>query len=567
MTSSPAHAPTIVSGMLVAALLGVVSDATVPQQSPGQPPVVEPAPIPAARAPRPGEYGAAFDALHYDISLTLPPSGSVISGHTEITVARRPDAPATLPLDLTGLAVAAVRVNGSPAGFSLDSGKLLIALPPNQPSGSPLRVAVDYGGTPDDGLIIRTNVHGHRAVFADNWPNRARFWFPALDHPADKATASFAIAAPAAWEVVANGNRTGPPAPSPAVDGTPMRLTRWSIAEPISPYNMVVGAADLVVRSVGRPCVATGRCVDITTWMFPEDADKAAPSFRRAVDMVEYFSTLIAPFPYGKLAHVQSSTRFGGMENATAIFYAEKPIADGRNIEGTVAHEIAHQWFGDAVTEADWRHVWLSEGLATYLAVLFYEHVGGIAARREMMETARKTVVASKTGNRPVVDPDEQDLFRLLNPNVYEKASWVLHMLRGAIGDEQFFDGLRRYYHAHEHGTALTADLQHAMEQASGTRLDAFFEQWIFHPGFPRFRVSRRWNAATRTATVVVEQTQSTTWPVFHCPLTLELTTRSGKTRRQVEIRQRVERFSFALDSSPSGVVLDPDGWLLKNVE
>src|SRR4029077_7225326 len=127
-------------------------------------------------------------------------------------------------------------------------------------------------------------------------------------------------------------------------------------------------------------------------------------------------------------AHVQSSTRFGGMENASAIFYAEKPIADGRNIEGTVAHEIGHQWFGDSVTEADWRHVWLSEGLATYMAVLFYEHVDGIAARSQIMETARKTVVASDTRNRPVVEPDEQDLFKLLNRNAYEKGSWVLHM-------------------------------------------------------------------------------------------------------------------------------------------
>lgn len=566
MNLSLAHARTIVTGLLTTALLGI-SEPAVPQQSSNQSAVVEPAPIPAARAPRPGEYGAAFDAQHYDISLTLPPSGSVISGHTEVTVARRPDAPSTLPLDLTGLAVTGVRIDGNPADFSLDSGKLLIALPPNQPSGSPLRVAVDYRGTPDDGLIIRKNVHGHRAVFADNWPNRARFWFPALDYPADKATASFAIVAPAEWDVVASGDRTEPPTSAPAVDGTPMRLTRWSIAKPISPYNMVVGAAGLVVRSVGRPCLTTGRCIDITTWMFPEDADKAAPSFRRAAEMVEYFSTLIAPFPYEKLAHVQSSTRFGGMENATAIFYAEKPIADGRNIEGTVAHETAHQWFGDAVTEADWHHVWLSEGLATYMAALFYEHVGGIAARRGVMEIARKTVVASDALNRPVVDPDEQDLFRLLNPNAYEKASWVLHMLRGAIGDEKFFDGLRRYYHAHEHDTALTADLQHAMEQASGTRLDAFFDQWIFHEGFPRFRVKTQWNAVTRTATIVVEQTQSSAWPTFHCPLTIEITTRSGKVRRQLEIRQRVERLSLALDSSPSGVVLDPDEWLLKNVE
>ena len=189
------------------------------------------------------------------------------------------------------------------------------------------------------------------------------------------------------------------------------------------------------------------------------------------------------------------------MENATAIFYAEKPIADGRNIEGTVAHETAHQWFGDAVTEADWRHVWLSEGLATYMAVLFYEHVDGIAARRQMMEIARKTVVASDARNRPVVDPDEQDR-SLLNPNAYEKASSIPPHAAGSDRQtEQFFDGLRRSlprsrtWHRADGGPAA----RH--EQASGTRLDAFFDQWIFHAGFPRFRVKTQWHAATRTAT------------------------------------------------------------------
>jgi aminopeptidase N len=527
----------------------------------------EPAPIEAGRAPRQDEYAAGFDALHYSIRLTLPATGSVIDGTTEIQLALAAGAPDILPLDLTGLQVTGVRVDGTASRFVHDDGRLLVPVPRRgPPGGSRIRVAVDYRGTPDDGLIIRNNVHGHRAAFADNWPNRARFWFPALDHPADKATASFTIVARAGWDVVANGVRTAVPSAIQQPDLSLERRFEWSITQPISTYNMVFGAGTFQVQTVGRPCFSDGRCVDVTTWLFPESTGKGAPSFRRAAEMVDYFSRLIAPFPYDKLAHVQSSTQFGGMENASAIFYSDRALADGRDIESTVAHETAHQWFGDAVTEADWPHVWLSEGFATYFGALFFEHADGQAVFRRMMEENRRQIVASKRNDKPIVDATERDLFQLLNTNSYQKAAWVLHMLRGIVGDEKFFDGVRRYYRGHEHGTALTVDLQRAMEAASGMKLDDFFDQWLFHQGYPRLRVSSQWSPEQRTATVVVEQAQSGRWPTFRMPLTIELSTAGGALRQRVDVDERRERYAFQLDSPPTGVVLDPDGWLLKEV-
>jgi aminopeptidase N len=564
------------AALVLFALTGALGFPVESRQDPGVlTEASEPAPIAAGRAPRPGEYTAAFDALHYDIHVTLPTAGSVIEGTTEIQFALSASAPDTLTLDLSGLLVSAVRVNRTASRFAHEAGKLLIPLPAAvtanrqnnaQSRGRRIRVAVDYRGTPDDGLIIRENVHGHRAAFADNWPNRARFWFPALDYPADKATASFTIVAPPAWEVIANGVRTRTPETIRMPDGTTRRRFSWTITEPISPYNMVIGAAAFRVERVGRPCSPNRRCVDVTTWLYPESAGSAAPSFRRAAQMVDYFSQLIAPFPYSKLAHVQSSTRFGGMENATAIFYDETALADGRNIESTVAHETAHQWFGDAVTESEWSHLWLSEGFADYFAALFFAHADGVAAFRRMMEDKRRQVIESDRVDVPIINPNEQDLFKLLNINNYAKAGWVLHMLRGSVGDDRFFDGIRRYYRGHEHGTATTADLQRAMEAASGTRLDEFFGQWLFHPGFPRFRVSSQWNPEQRMATVVIDQIQADTWPTFKVPLTIEFATASGTTRRRVDVDERQERYTFQLDSAPTAVVLDPDGWLLKDV-
>jgi aminopeptidase N len=163
------------------------------------------------------------------------------------------------------------------------------------------------------------------------------------------------------------------------------------------------------------------------------------------------------------------------------------------------------------------------------------------------------------------VDTTKPDLFALLDTNAYQKAGWVLHMLRGILGDARFFDGIRRYYQAHEHRTALTVDLQRAMEEASGMKLDDFFDQWLLHPGYPQLRVSWK-STGPQTAAVVVSQVQPERWPTFRMPLTIELTTASGPIRRQVEVDERLERYTFQLDSPITGVVLDPDGWLLKNI-
>lgn len=527
---------------------------------------VEPAPITVGRAPDADEYAQPFDARHYDIRLTVPASGSDITGITEVTlgVTGRAD---TLTLDFTGLAVAGVRVDDAPATFRHDGGKLRIPLRPGVAPGRELRVSVEYSGVPDDGLIIRNTVHGQRAVFADNWPNRARFWFPAIDHPADKATAAFTVDAPATWQVVANGVPHADDAPAgPRGDDT-LRRWRWTIEQPISTYNMVIGATEFDVRVLGTPCVADRRCVDVTTWLFPQSAAAAGGSFRRGVQMVEYYSSLVAPFPYGKLAHVQSATRFGGMENATAIFYDEQALAKGRDIEATVAHETAHQWFGNAVTAADWPDLWLSEGFATYFATLFFEHADGLGRLRERMENDRARIVKSDTIGRPIADSSNDDLFARLNTNTYQKAGWVLHMLRGIVGDEAFFAGIRRYYRDHEHRTATTADLRRAMEGAARRDLGWFFEQWLFEPGFPRLRATARWDAAAREAVITIEQTQPVSWPTFRIPLTVQVRTGATSVRQTIEVNERREVVRMPVASAPDGLALDPDGWVLKEVE
>lgn len=285
--------------------------------------------------------------------------------------------------------------------------------------------------------------------------------------------------------------------------------------------------------------------------------------------MVDYFTETIGPFPFEKLANVQSATRFGGMENASAIFYSERGIADGRNMEGTVSHEIAHQWFGDAVTEANWHHLWLSEGFATYFGALYFEDRDGVEDFRERMEQSRQAILASTASDRPIFDPAETNLFGLLNSNNYPKGGWVLHMLRGLIGDEAFFEGIREYYATNLHSAVLTEDFQRVMERESNQNLSRFFQQWIYEPGYPTFEVDVDWlpdpPGRDGSTVITIRQIQPDHWPTFRSRMEVELIVDGEPQRQMIEVSGRVSVIRLQpVTSRPTSVVIDPDGWVLK---
>ena len=574
----------------------------------------EPPPVEAGQPGMPGEYDLDADVLHYEIELAL--GGPEIEALATLSV--RPNGASRLPLDLTGMGVRSVRVQDQPVAFEYEDGKLRVPLG-GQGRGAgaasagaaedQVRVAVAYHGVPDDGLILRDNVHGDPAAFVDNWPNRTRFWLPSVDHPTDKATAAFTVHAPSAWQVIANGALAAQPEPTGAdalghAEHAGQRTTwRWASRVPHPTYTLVVGGANFAVESLGRAaCDAAPAspdadgCIDVSYWVFPQDTAFARQVFRRAPAMVDYFTGLIGPYPFEKLAHVQSATRFGGMENSSAIFYSERAIAEGRLSEGTVSHEIAHQWFGDAATQADWNHLWLSEGFATYFGALFFEAADGDEDFRARMERSRQGYLESGDAARPIVDPAGADnLFDLLNRNNYNKGAWVLHMLRGVVGDDVFFRAIRTYYERHAFGNALTEDLRRAFEETLATRatgaaegaavttteLDWFFDQWIRQPGHPTLEHS--WERTADGAEIVlsVAQVQPSEWPTFRLPMEVEVRGPAGVRRHSVVVESRSQTFRLPVvapgdegapaggvasagEAGPSEVVLDPGGWVLK---
>ena len=518
-------------------------------------------------APRPG-----LDVLHYELSLDLPDTGSTIAGNDVLTIARA--APVdSLRLDLVTLHVDSVLVNRRAVRFGRDSADVYVPLPSG--AHDTLTVSVWYGGAPSDGLIIRHDSLGRWTAFGDNWPTRARYWIPSVDSPDDKATVTWTVRAPANRTVVANGELQERTPLSASADGearTPRTLTRWSESRPIPTYLMVIAAAPLAYYDLGRTACGLSEipgCVRQSVYVAPELLDFLPGPFAHAPDIIQYFASLVAPFPYEKLAHLQSSTRFGGMENATAIFYSDRGFRTRTMGPSVIAHESAHQWFGDAVTPANFAHLWLSEGFATYFEALWERHAFGDSVFRAQMAKIREQIIGSPViVQRPVVDTAETDYLKLLNTNSYQKGGWTLHMLRSMLGDSAFFRGIRAYYRAHRGGNATTDDLRRALERASGRSLGWFFDQWLYRPGYAELMTDWRYDRTTHR--VVLDVEQGARFAPYRCPLVVELRDARGRVRRAtVELRavrrQRVT-VPIALDAPPRVVTFDPDVELLATI-
>ena len=496
------------------------------------------------------------DAVHYVFRLTLGDASDEISGQTTVTLKLAAGVTEAF-LDLTsaaggkGMTVSAVTLGGKPVDFTHRSDRLRIPLAPPA-AGTEVAVTVDYKGTPAQGLRLGNNIHGERTVFSESWPNRARQWLPTIDHPYDKATGELIVTAPAHYQVVANGVL------KEEVDlPGGLRRTHWRQSVPIASWLFALGVARFAVHHYD-----VVRGIPQEVWVFPQDRDKGYALFeltgRRAF---EFFSDWVGPYSYEKLAHVEAAGVDGGMEQASSIFYGEKGVASGR---APVVHEVAHQWFGNAVTEKDWDDVWLSEGFATYFTHLYAEQFSGRDEFVRGLKTDITRIVEAqqKLPDQPVIHRNISDMGTVLNRLVYQKAGWVLHMLRATMGTEKFWTGIREYYKRYRNLNASTDDFRQVMEQAADTDLSWFFDQWLRRPGMPRLKGGWRYDPATRQ--IQIELAQAQAGPAFRLPMEIGIAGPKGTLRiERIELGQATGRFTIASDSEPSSVALDPNTWVL----
>lgn len=502
----------------------------------------------------------SLDILHYTFLLELNDQNNEIVGKAGVRFLAKKNIQ-SLELDLTsktgerGMEVSSVIYKGKSLDMKHQNNVLFISLPKNLNAGDTSEIEVNYRGIPADGLIISKNKYGDRTFFGDNWPDRARHWLPVVDHPYDKTTCEFIVTAPDRYKVVANGALLQE---KKLEEGK--KRTHWKESVPIPTKVMVIGAARFSIDKVGNY-----KNIPIESWVYPEDQKAGFYDFGRAFFILKFFDEKLGNYPYEKLANVQSKTIYGGMENASCIFYSENAISGDRSNESLLAHEIAHQWFGNSVSEADWHHVWLSEGFATYLAYVFTEFTYGRVKMREEMGKDKIQLFnfLKSSPQSTIVDTTVKALMNLLTPNVYQRAAWVLHQLRFVTGEEVFWEGLKTYYSKYVNSNALTSDFQKVMEEKSGKKLDWFFEQWLYRPGYPKLEVTWKYMPEKKQLQLQLKQTQTAKAFQLALEISVENTTAKSVTTKTIEMKEKEMQTFIDLSSPPEKISLDPNGWLL----
>ena len=498
-----------------------------------------------------------IDVLHYKFELELNDQSDTIKGKATIFLRFLHRSESILldfaaqPTKGKGMVSYPRFPNGKTIPANPTPGKLLLKLPKEARVGDTMTIIIDYKGIPSDGLIISKNKYGKRTFFADNWPNRGHNWLPCHDDPADKAPVEFIITAPQHYQVVANGIQ---------IEETNLadnkKRTHWKEDVPISTKVMVIGVADFAVNLSGT----VNGCIPVYSWVYPEDRDKGFYDYAMAADILPWFIKNVGPYGYKKLANVQSKTTFGGLENANTIFYSENSVSGNRNSEGLIAHEIAHQWFGNMATEKTFAHLWLSEGFATYMTILYMESKYGKDKATAMLIEDRDQVISfAQKNKRPVVD-HTTDYMSLLNANSYQKGGWILHMLRHELGDSIFWKSIQKYYATYGGKTADSDDLRKIFEDVSGTRLENFFAQWLNGSGIPILGIVWQYEEKEKNLVVTVTQRQSIP---FRFPLELLIKTSKKNHLEKLMVTMATQTFKIPLTEKPSLITPDPNTGLL----
>jgi aminopeptidase N len=509
-------------------------------------------------------YGRSrdFDLQHLKLELAFDLGQRQILGAATLRLSPLAGDLHELSLDSAALSIDSVTVGGHTAPFHLAAEKLLIALERQAPAGSNLEVVVKYHAQPKRGLffIFPDEFHPNRPrqIWAngDTAGGNNRYWFPGYDFPNDKATTEMLVTVPTGWEAVSNG-RLVAATPNPSAGTTTFH---WSQEKPMASYlvSLVAGEFEKSEEKWRVPVeyyVPRGKSEDI------------ARTFGRTTKMLEFFSENIAPYPWAKYAQAAVDTFGGGMENTSATTLGASAILDARDFDdrrlgtdGLIAHEMAHQWFGDLVTCADWRHTWLNEGFATYFAALWQEHTEGRdffewrqrAQERAIVGNPLKVAVVAQNGE------DERSAYAF----IYNKGGWVLHMVRGQLGDARFWKATQHYTRKFSFQTATTSDFVEAITEATGQDLEWLFDQYVYKPGHPDFDIAWDYDASSSLLHLSVKQKGTP----FRVPVEIEVLGDNSTRSFHFWTGAASEDFSFTVPDRPRTVLFDPRDLILKSI-
>ena len=506
-----------------------------------------------------------IDILNYSFELHLNDSTDIIYGTANINLHIEPSEN-NVRLDLisansdgNGMVVHSVLFNGNMVPYTHKNNEINISTDGLKYSIYDI-ITIEYSGIPITGLIIGDNMHGDRTFFSDNWPNKARNWLPLVDHPYDKSTSEFIVFAPNHYQVISNGL---------LVEETnvnkDIKKTHWKQSVPISCWLYALGVAEFAIDYVDY---FNGK--SIQTWVYKQDRDKGFYDFKVPTKhTLEFFSDYVGPFAYEKLANVQSNSVKGGMESATAIFYSDISVTGDRSVRwrDVIIHEVAHQWFGNCVTEYDWDDVWLSEGFATYFTLMFREHAYGRDDFVKGLKDAKRRVFNfyEKNKDASVVHDNLKDMKDVLSYDLqYQKGAWVLHMLRNYVGEDNFRAGIRNYYKKYFNSNTNTEEFKIEMEKVSGIDLDKFFDQWLYKGGIIKLDVEWKYDETSKNIEFDITQIQNDGY-LFEMPLDIEILGDNNSNTSTIRLDKKSGKYLVYSENKPKEIKLDPYTKLLAN--
>jgi len=511
-----------------------------------------------------------IDIKHYVFQLRLTDSNDEIFGTTQVTVNFKQAGMQNFRLDLInkstekkdkGMVVESVSISNTTVNYTHENDALIIYLPKSSVANETITFTIKYHGIPFDGLRIGATKFGDRSFFNENWPNRGRHWLPILDHPSDKATSEFIVTAPSHYKVVSNGLLL-----EESSLGNNTNLTHWKQSVPVSSWLFVLGVADFAVQYVDD---FEGK--SIQTWVYSKNREAGFYDFKEPTKKVlAFYTKYVGPYAYEKLANIQTPSVNGGMETSSAIFYGEN-LVNGKGEERTrniVVHEIAHQWFGNAVTEANWDDAWLSEGFATFFTILYYENQFGQDEYNKRIIKAKKAVLdmTIKMPDFSIIAPRTAEKEAVTTGLTYQKGAWFLHMLRDKIGEQNFQKGIKSYYKKFYNANATTDDFRVEMEKAAGLDLKIFFKQWLYQPVNPKIDAIWTYDAPSQKININLTQSQLTNFN-FDIPIEIGYYTKDSKTPLLLKMNLNKKQLSqsFNVKGIPENIEVDPRNVLLSS--
>ncbi len=493
-----------------------------------------------------------YDVHYYNIDITFDHAGRSISGYVDIAGTVIHETIDHIEIDLTDvLTVDSVVMNGQSLSFSHSGLLLTVDFGQTLSVGDPFSLRVYYGGVPENlGYLSFSSHNGQSLIWSISDPWGARTWWPCKDYPYDKAdSVDIRFTVPSEMIVASNGKLME------TIASGENTTYWWHEGYPITTYLVSIAAypyttfADSYDYGGVEP-------MPVEFYVFPENYDAVQTNYAKTVAMIDTFSNIFGQYPFidEKYGHAEYGGWASGMEHQTIASLSAHE-------EYLIAHELSHQWWGDMLSCASFHHIWLNEGFANYAEALWGEARYGFETYKSIMNGNRYL----GSGTVYVENPEEDEIFSW---NLsYQKASWVVHMLRHVVGDENFFDILQMWASgSHAYDVVTTDDFKHLCEQVSGMDLTFFFEEWIYGEYYPDYNFN--WTVATVSGqyhlAVDIEQIQ--THQLFTMPVDITVTTASGDRTFVVRDSLQGQSFDFTLDEEPIDVKLDPDSWILRKV-